>query len=78
MLLAGILTAEVISVTITGKKLPLVKPVKVTSVELPTGLTVIDVVVKAGLVTAPIYIAADLIFAVGKADIVSTCVAKSG
>lgn len=72
------LTAEVIDVTITGKKLPLVNPVNVTSDELPTGLTVIDVVVKAGFVTAPIYIAADCMPVVGKADIVPTSVAKSG
>jgi len=72
------LTAEVIDVTITGKKLPLVNPVNVTSAVLPTGLTVIDVVVKFGSVTAPIYIAADLISLVGYAEIVSTLVAKSG
>jgi hypothetical protein len=72
------LTADVIDVTITGKKLPLVIPVKVTSLLLPTGLTVIDVVVKLGSVTEPIYIAADCIPVVGKADIVPTRVAKSG
>jgi acetaldehyde dehydrogenase (acetylating) len=72
------LTADVIDVTITGKKLPLVNPVNVTSVVFPTGLTVIDVVVKSGFVTAPIYIAADLISLVGYAEIVSTLVAKSG
>ena len=78
MLLLGMLTAEVIDVTITGKKLPLVNPVNVTSVVFPTGLTVIDVVVKAGFVTAPIYIAADLMLLVGYPEIVSTVVAKSG
>ena len=78
MLLAGILTADVIDVTITGKKLPLVIPVNVTSEVLPTGLTVIDVVVKVGFVTAPIYIAADFISVTGKLFTVPTCVANSG
>jgi hypothetical protein len=71
-------TAEVIDVTITGTKLPLDKPEKVTSVELPTGLTVIEVVVRLGSVTAPIYIAADLIPVNGKLATVPTMVAKSG
>jgi hypothetical protein len=71
------LTAEVIDVTITGRKDPLVIPEKVTSVVLPTGLTVI-VASKDEFVTAPMYIAAESIPVDGKADIVPTLVAKSG
>ena len=77
MLLFGVLVAEVIDETITGKKLPLTNPENVTSVELPTGLTVI-VASKAVFVTAPIYIAADLILPNGKASTTPTVVAKSG
>lgn len=78
MLLSGILTADVIFVTITGKKVPADKPEKVTSVELPTGLTVIDVTSASVSVKVPIYIAPDWIPVIGKALTVSTIVAKSG
>jgi hypothetical protein len=71
------LTAEVILETITGKKIPLERPENVTSVEFPTGLTVI-LVGCPSVVTAPIYIAADLILLNGKEATVSTVVAKSG
>ena len=54
-----------ISVTITGKKLPDVIPVKVTKSSLPTGRTLIEVVVKSGSITAPIYIAAEFKFICG-------------
>jgi hypothetical protein len=71
------LTAEVIDVTITGRKDPLVMPEKVTSVVLPTGLTVI-VASKDEFVIAPMYIAAEFIPVVGNALTVPTVVAKSG
>jgi hypothetical protein len=71
------LVADVIAETITGKKVPLVNPENVTSAELPTGLTVI-VVLSNGSTTAPIYIAAELMFVNGKALTVPTVVAKSG
>jgi hypothetical protein len=71
------LVADVIPETITGRNVPLVKPENVTSVVLPTGLTVI-VVLSNGSTTAPIYIAADLIPVNGKLATVPTVVAKSG
>jgi uncharacterized protein YjdB len=77
MLDSEMLTADVIPETITGKNVPLVSPEKVTSVVLPTGLTVI-VVLSSGSITAPIYIAAELILSSGKEATVPTFVAKSG
>jgi hypothetical protein len=71
------LVADVIDVTITGKKLPLVIPENVTSLVLPTGLTVIVAPCDSS-VKAPIYIAAEFIPVAGNALTVPTVVAKSG
>jgi len=71
------LTTEVTSDTITGRNIPLVNPVNVTSLVLPTGLTVIDAP-ENGSINSPIYIAADFIFSIGNDLIVSTLVANSG
>ena len=53
MLSTGILVADVILDTTTGKNVPLVNPENVTSVAFPTGRTVI-VVLSNGSITAPI------------------------
>lgn len=77
MLVSGMFVDEVILDTITGKNTPLDNPENVTSLELPTGLTVI-VASKLISVIAPTYIAADLIFVNGNALTIPTVVAKSG